>query len=98
MDELKVNPVDLHMSADHMDMHDAELRAAHAAADGVIEGAQTGWVGASASALQSKVAEWQATTTRLSGDIAAHGAAYRMAANGYGHNDADAAEALDRTR
>jgi WXG100 family type VII secretion target len=69
-DHLKVDPIDLHMSAAHMDVHHADLRAVHAAADGAIEGAQAGWVGASAAALQSKMAEWQATTTRLCGDIA----------------------------
>jgi WXG100 family type VII secretion target len=95
-DQLKVDPIDLHMSATHMDVHHAELQAAHAAADGVMEGAQSGWVGASASALQSKMAEWQATTTRLCGDIAAHGAAYQAAAKLYTQNDTDSAEALDR--
>lgn len=96
-DHLKVDPIDLHMSSDHMDVHRADLHAAHTAAHGEIEGAQAGWVGASAAALQSKMAEWQATTTQLCGDIAAHGAAYKAAANGYTQNDANSAEALDRT-
>jgi WXG100 family type VII secretion target len=96
-DHLKVDPIDLHMSAEHMDVHHTDLRAAHAAADGAIEGAQAGWVGASAAALQTKMAHWQATTTRLCGDIASHGAAYRSAANAYTANDGNSAEALDRT-
>jgi WXG100 family type VII secretion target len=96
-DRLGVDPIDLHLSSDHMDMHHAELRAAHGAADGVIDEAQAGWVGTSATALQSKMAEWQATTARLCGDIASHGAAYRAAANAYAGNDSDAAKALDRT-
>ncbi|MGH3642245.1 MAG: WXG100 family type VII secretion target [Mycobacterium sp.] len=96
-DRLKVDPIDLHMSSDHMDVHHTELQAAHGASDGVIEGAQAGWVGASALALQARMAEWQATTTQLCGDIAAHGAAYRAAANGYAQNDSEAAEALDDT-
>lgn len=95
-DSLNVDPTDLHMSSDHMDVHHADLTAAHTAAGGVIEGAQAGWMGASAAALQSKMMEWQATTTKLCGDIAAHGAAYRAAANGYVQNDTDSAEALDR--
>jgi len=69
---LRVDPVDVHMSSGHMDVHHADLTAAHTAADGEIEGAQAGWVGASAAALQSKMTEWQATTTKLCGDIAAH--------------------------
>jgi WXG100 family type VII secretion target len=95
-DRLKVDPIDLHMSSDHMDLHHSELQAAHTSADGVIEGAQTGWVGASGTALQSKLAEWQATTTKLCGDIAAHGTAYRTAAKLYAQNDTNSAEALDR--
>ncbi|MBU8814080.1 WXG100 family type VII secretion target [Mycolicibacterium goodii] len=93
---LKVDPVDLHMSSDHMDVHHADLTAAHTSADGEIEGAQAGWVGASAAALQSKMTEWQATTTKLCGDIAAHRDTYKAAANGYAQNDSHAAEALDR--
>jgi WXG100 family type VII secretion target len=95
-DHLNVDPVDLHMSAAHIDVHHTELKAAHTAADGAIEGAQAGWVGASAAALQAKVAQWQATTTQLCGDIASHGAAYRTAANAYTANDGNSAEALDR--
>ena len=30
---LKVDPLDLHMSSDHMDVHHADLTAAHTAAD-----------------------------------------------------------------
>lgn len=96
-DHLQVDPIDLHMSSDHMDMHHADLQAAHAAADSLIEGAQTGWVGASAAALQSKMSGWQSTTTKLCGDIAAHGTAYRAAANGYQNNDSNASKAIDNT-
>jgi WXG100 family type VII secretion target len=97
MGDLKVDPIDLHMSSDHMELHHSEMQAAHTAADGAIETAQTGWVGASGAALQSKLAEWQTTTTKLCGDIAAHGTAYRAAATLYAQNDAHSAEALDRT-
>ena len=64
-DHLRVDPIDLSMSSDHMDMHHGELLAAHTAANGTIEEAQTGWVGASAAALQSKLAEWQAVTAEF---------------------------------
>lgn len=95
-DHLKVDPTDLRMSSDHMDMHHTELQAAHAAADSTIEEAQAGWVGASAAALQSKLAEWQAETTKLCGNIAAHGEAFRAAATGYQTIETDSAEKLDR--
>jgi WXG100 family type VII secretion target len=95
-DPVKVDPIDLRMSSDHMDMHHFELLAAHTAANGAIEEAQAGWVGASAAALQTKLAEWQAVTTELCGDIAAHGEAFRSAAAGYESTDTDSAEKLDR--
>lgn len=95
-DHLRVDPIDLSMSSDHMDMHHGELLAAHTAANGTIEEAQTGWVGASAAALQSKLAEWQAVTAELCRDIAAHGEAFRAAAAGYQSTDTDSAEKLDR--
>jgi WXG100 family type VII secretion target len=93
---VKVDPIDLRMSSDHMDMHHAELLAAHSAANDAIEAAQAGWVGASAAALQTKLAEWQGVTMELCGDIAAHGEAFRSAAAGYESTDADRAEKLDR--
>ena len=94
MAELKVDPVDLHMSSAHMEMHHAELRAAHTAANESIEAAQAGWVGAAGAALQAKFADWQAVTRRLTGDIAAHGAAFQSAATGYATTDGDGAEDL----
>lgn len=93
--DLKVDPTDLHMSSDHMDMHGSELAAAHGAANADIEAAQTGWVGASGAALQAKFAEWQEATTKMTGDIAAHGAAFRSAASGYQSVDSDGAATLD---
>jgi WXG100 family type VII secretion target len=94
-DHVKVDPIDLHMSSDHMDMHHAELLGAHTAADGAIEEAQAGWVGASAAALQSKLAEWQSVTSELCTDIAGHGEAFRSAATGYETTDTDSAEKLN---
>ena len=94
-DHVKVDPIDLRMSSDHMDMHHAELLAAHTAANGAIEEAQAGWVGASAAALQTKFAEWQEATARMTGDIAAHGEAFRTAAGEYEGIDTDSAEKLN---
>ena len=94
---LEVDPIDLRMSSDHMDMHHAEIRAAHAAADGEIEGAAGRLGRRFRCGLAGEDDEWQATTTKLCGDIAAHGAAFKAAADGYTQNDANSAEALDRT-
>jgi uncharacterized protein YukE len=44
--------------------------------------------------LQAKFAEWQEATTELCGNIAAHGAAFRNAAEGYRTTDTDGAQKL----
>lgn len=92
---LRVDPIDLHMSADHMNVHHADMRTAHADADGDIEAAQTGWVGASAAALQSKFAEWQSDTEKLCGAIAHHERAFRTAAHSYQGLDETKAQAIN---
>lgn len=94
-ERVRVDPIDLHMSSAHMDMRHAELSAAHIAANGAIEEAQVGWAGTSAAPLQAKFAEWQAATAKLAGDIAAHGAAFQSAAEGYLTTDTDGAGQLD---
>jgi WXG100 family type VII secretion target len=94
---LKVDPVDLHLSSDHMGMHHADLSTAHAAANGAIEEAQRGWVGSSARALQAKFVEWQAATSKITGELAAHGRAFQTAASGYVTSDCDGAERLTGT-
>jgi WXG100 family type VII secretion target len=95
-DQLTVDPIDLHMSSAHMDMHHTDLQTAHVAANGDIEAAQTGWVGASAAALQAKFAEWEAVTTALCTDVAAHGEAFRSAAHSYVAIDGEGARKLDQ--
>ncbi|QNJ91192.1 WXG100 family type VII secretion target [Mycolicibacterium fluoranthenivorans] len=94
-DQLNVDPIDIRMSSDHMDMHHTDLQAAHSAANADIEASQSGWVGTSAAALQAKFTEWQAATAQLCGDVAAHGAAFRKAADGYTTVDAESAGKLD---
>ncbi|MCH9729390.1 MAG: WXG100 family type VII secretion target [Actinomycetia bacterium] len=94
-ERLRVDPIDLHLSSDHLDVHHAEFQAAHASADSDIEAAQRGWVGTSAAALQAKFVEWQAVTAQLSSDVEAHGSAFRAAARGYTTTDTDNAGSLD---
>ncbi|MCV7420508.1 WXG100 family type VII secretion target [Mycobacterium yunnanensis] len=94
-EDLRVDPIDLRLSSDHMDMHRSELAAAHTAANGDIEAAQAGWVGASGAALQAKLAEWQDVTVTLTTDIAAHGEAFTNAAQGYATVDHDGAKHVD---
>jgi WXG100 family type VII secretion target len=93
--DLRVDPIDLRLSSDHMDMHHMEVSAAHVAANADIEAALAGWVGVSGAALQTKFAEWQEATATITRDIAAHGAAFQNAAEGYATVDGDSSETLD---
>ena len=58
-------------SAAHVAGQGEDLASAHVASDNRIAAAQSGWVGASAAALQAKTATWLATSrlllTRLGG-------------------------------
>ena len=94
---LEVDPIDLRISANHMDVHHAELAAAHTAANSEIEAAQVGWVGASGAALMAKFAEWQEATFAITSEIASHGAAFQATADDYAATDQTNAEGIDRT-
>ena len=54
---LRVDLVDLRMSANHVDMHHADLHNADASAHASIEDSSVEWVGASALALQAALAD-----------------------------------------
>lgn len=49
-----------------------DLASAHVASDNRIAAAQSGWVGASAAALQTKTASWLATSRRLLTRLGGH--------------------------
>jgi WXG100 family type VII secretion target len=95
--DVRVDPADLRMSSDHMDMHHADLSAAHSAANSEIESAQAGWVGASGAVLAAVFAEWQAATAAITSEIANHGAAFQSAAERYAAVDDASADSLKRT-
>ncbi len=74
---LQVDPVDLFLSSDHLDMHHAQHLEVHEAANAAIESAGSGWVGSSAAALQGKLAHLQAITAHISGELGHHCDAFR---------------------
>ncbi|SIE09026.1 WXG100 family type VII secretion target [Mycobacteroides abscessus subsp. abscessus] len=72
---LRVDFVDMRRSAELIDGHCQELRAAHAAADAVIEAAQSGWVGQSAAALQELLAGLRGITHHAGNECEHHSTA-----------------------
>jgi uncharacterized protein YukE len=95
---LSVDLIDLHMSSDHLVMHQHELRAAHAAADSVMADAQAKWVGASASAIRTALTRWREDTDALIGEITAQANNIRCAAHELALTDSDGANAIDSRR
>ncbi|MCB0927938.1 MAG: hypothetical protein KDB70_08475 [Mycobacterium sp.] len=94
MFSLGVDPVDLALSADHMDMHGNDLRVAHGAANAAIEGAAVGWVGTSAVALQGFLVDLETVTNELCGHVETLGQKFRIAYQEYVATDQDGADSL----
>ncbi len=95
---LRVDLVDLRMSANHVDMHHAGLHNADASAHASIEDSSVEWVGASALALQAALADWQVRSALLSNETAHHRDAFRTIADAYQSVDEDGALGILRTR
>jgi hypothetical protein len=93
--ELKIDPIDLALSADHMDMHGNDLQVAHTSANAALKGAAAGWVGMSAAALQARMADLQAVTDELHGQISTIGEQFRIASGMYSATDSDCSDALN---
>jgi WXG100 family type VII secretion target len=86
-EHVTVNPVDLWMSSDHLAVHSADLRAAHAAADADVEATQAGWAGESSVAMQTKLSEWQGFTQRICAALDEHHVRFRAAGDAYATTD-----------
>lgn len=82
-EDLRVDPVDVQMAADHVDLAADNLRAGHGSAHERIGAAQAGWIGTSAAALASAAAKWEQESVALYSEIAGHAGAFRAAATRY---------------
>jgi WXG100 family type VII secretion target len=84
---MMANPVDLWISSDHLAMHSADLRTAHAAADADVEATEAGWSGESGLAMQEKLNEWQGFTQRICAALDDHQMRFRAAGDAYATTD-----------
>jgi WXG100 family type VII secretion target len=92
---LRVDPATLHASATEIDVYADDLRARHDSAHGRIAAAQTGWIGASATALSSKAAQWEAESATHYTELVTHGHHFRSAAASYLDTDRESAAEID---
>lgn len=86
---LRVDPVDIHISAGHVDVTADDLRSEHGVAYTTMAEAHCSWVGSSAAALAEKTSEWQSRTTRHYTTLAEYSNGLRSAAHAYTSTDTE---------
>ncbi|WP_029107337.1 WXG100 family type VII secretion target [Mycobacterium sp. URHD0025] len=95
---LKVDPTHLFMSADHLDMHEADHTQAQQSANVDITAASSGWVGSSGEVLKGKLDHLQTVADHISNELTHHRDAFRHIGNKYETIDQDSAVDLLRIR
>jgi WXG100 family type VII secretion target len=86
---LHVDPVDIHISAGHVDVTADDLRSEHGIAYTTMAEAHCSWVGSSAAALTEKTSEWQSRTTRHYTKLVEYSNGLRSAAHAYTNTDTE---------
>jgi WXG100 family type VII secretion target len=86
---LRVDPVDIHISAGHVDTTADDLRSEHGSAYTAMTEAHNWWVGSSAAALAEKTSEWESRTTRHYTTLVEYSNGLRSAAHEYTSTDTE---------
>ena len=84
---LEVDPVEVRMAADHVDVAADGLRNDHGVAQERIGTAKAGWIGTSGDALSKLSTKWEEDTTRHYNELIAHVEGFNAAAAGYTNTD-----------
>jgi len=92
---LRVNPADLRLGGEHVDVHAEDLLSRHADAHDRIAGAAPGFIGTSAAALTGLHAHWETESAGHYRELVAHGEQLRSAAGSYETSDTDAAAEIN---
>ena len=93
--DLRVDPVEVKMAADHVDVAADGLRADHGVAQERIGTAQAGWIGTSGDALAKLSTKWEEDSTRHYNDLIAHVEAFKSAAANYVSTDTQGATDIE---
>lgn len=94
--KLRVDPTELHLSADHIDAHSAEFLAGHQATHRQASQARLG-SGLAGAALPAMLAEWEADGVRFGEHFTGHAEGHREAAAQYLGSDIGNAEGISDT-
>jgi hypothetical protein len=93
-DPLKVDPAELHLTANQLDGHASDFLTAHQAAHSRASHAALG-SGLSAAALPQMLTAWEAESARLGKHFATNAEGHREAATRYVKIDTAGAEGID---
>ena len=81
--DLRVDPAEVRMAADHVDVAADGLRTDHGAAHERIGTAQAGWIGTSGEALSKVAAKWEDDSTKHYNELIGHVEGFKSAAAQY---------------
>jgi WXG100 family type VII secretion target len=82
-EELRVDPIEVRMAADHVDVAAEGLRTDHGSAQERIGTASAGWIGTSGDALSKVAAKWEEDSTKHYNDLIGHVEGFKSAAANY---------------
>jgi WXG100 family type VII secretion target len=86
-EDLRVDPLEVRMAANHVDVAADDLRSAHFSAHERMGTAQAGWVGSSAAALAATTAKWEEESAGHYAELVGHVEHFRSAAAQYMNTD-----------
>jgi WXG100 family type VII secretion target len=94
-EELRVDPVEVRMAADHVDVAAEGLRTDHGSAQERIGTASAGWIGTSGDALSKMAAKWEEDSTKHYNDLIGHVEGFKSAAANYVGTDTQEATQIE---
>ena len=94
-DELRVDPLEVRMAADHVDVAAEGLRTAHGSALERMGTAQAGWIGSSAAALAATATKWEQDSAAHYTELVGHVEGFRSAAAQYVSTDNQESTEID---
>ncbi|MEE6167935.1 MULTISPECIES: WXG100 family type VII secretion target [unclassified Mycolicibacterium] len=95
---LNVDPIELFMSSDHLDMRQSQHSYVHELANAALESAGGGWVGNSAAALQGKLSDLHQISAHIENELGHHRDVFRKIGHAYSDIDEQSAADLIRIR
>jgi WXG100 family type VII secretion target len=94
-EDLRVDPLEVRMAADHVDAAAEDLRTDHSSAQERMGTAQGGWIGTSATALSKVAAKWEADSTAHYTELVGHVEGFKSAAARYVGTDNQESTEID---